>query len=241
MKRLNKIIFVLYWTGIILITSSFAHQRIFEKIAVDMETRSATAGKSTQIKASIFYSSEGKMVSYYTVPQEMVIVNNKKGEIIIYNPLDNTVLQQQNFTMGTETTQLYFFLENKRGDLGLSGMGYTLKATRFEDGLKITSWSPPMQLATQLSKVELVHEKGNPIYMGYLDSKGRVIKKTFFYNYARVSEDISFPSAVTQIDFKTPKDSIVTKTTYSQFHLNQQVSDEKLNYSVPSNAKVITR
>ncbi len=50
-------------------------------------------------------------------------------------------------------------------------MGYTLKATGFEDGLKITNWSPPMQLATQVSKVELVHEKGNPIYMGYHDTQ----------------------------------------------------------------------
>ncbi len=49
------------------------------------------------------------MVSYFTAPQEMVIVNNKKGEIVIYNPVNNTVVQQQNFMMSTETSQLYFF------------------------------------------------------------------------------------------------------------------------------------
>jgi outer membrane lipoprotein-sorting protein len=240
MKRLRPIIFILHWIVIILIFSSF-HQRIFEKISLNMETRSATAGKSTQVKATLFYSSEGKMVSYFTAPQEMIIVNNKNGEIIIYNPLNNTVIQQQNFMMSTETSQLYFFLENKRNDLGLSGMGYTLKATRFEDGLKITNWSPPMELAAQVSSVELVHEKGNPIYMGYHDRKGKIIKKIFFYNYTRVSEYITFPNAITQIDFKTPKDSVITKTAYSEFHLNQQVNDEKLNYSVPSTAKVITK
>jgi hypothetical protein len=240
MRRPGLIIFVLSWATLLFIFSSF-NQRIFEKISLNMETRSATAGKSTLVKASIFYSSEGKMISYFTAPQELIIVNNKKGEITIYNPVNNTVVQQQNFMIGTETTQLYYFLENKRNDLGLSGMGYMLKTTRFEDGLKITNWAPPMELASQLSQVELVHEKGNPIYMGYHNEKGRVIKKTFFYNYTRLSDYISFPNAITQIDFKTPKDSVVTKTIYSEFQLNQQVSDEKLNYSVPSTAKVITK
>lgn len=216
---------------------AFSDQYIFQKISMEMETRSASAGKSTRMKASLYYTAEGKMITYFTEPYEMVIVNNKKGEIIIYNPKDNTVLQQQNYMLGTETNQLYFFLENKRNDLGLAAMDYTIRNTRLEDGLKITEWSPPMNLVKELSKVELVHERGNPIFMAYHAADGKVIKKMFFYNYTKVSDYISMPAVVTQIDFKTPSDSIVTKTSYTNFLINQQVSDSKLSFQIPSNAK----
>lgn len=158
---------------------------------------------------------------------------------MIYNPAANTFSQQQNYMLGTETNQLYFFMENKRNDLGLSAMGYTAKNTRFEDGLKITDWLAPMNLASQLSKVELVHEKGNPIFMAYHAANGTVIKKMYFHKYAQISEYISLPSTITQIDFKSPTDSIITKTTYSEFRINQTVSDDKLNFVVPPNAKVL--
>ncbi len=206
-----------------------------------METRSASAGKSTRIKASMYYMAEGKMVTYFTEPYELIIINNKKGEIIIYNPKDNTVLQQQNYMLGTETNQLYFFLENKRSDLGLKAMDYTIKNTKIEEGLKITEWSPPMNLVKEISKVELVHEKGNPIFMAYHAANGTIVKKMFFYSYTKISDYISMPATITQIDFKSPSDSIVTKTTYSQFQLNQQVADDKLNFVVPENAKTLSK
>lgn len=220
---------------------AFSDQYIFQKLSLEMETRSASDGKSTRMKASLYYTAEGKMLTYFTEPYEMVIVNNKKGEIIIYNPKDNTVLQQQNYMLGTETNQLYFFLENKRNDLGLTGMGYNIRNTRMEDGLKITEWNPPMNLVKELSKVELVHEKGNPIFMAYHAANGKVVKKMFFYNYTKVSDYITLPAVVTQIDFKTPTDSIVTKTSYTQFRLNQQVAEDKLTFVVPGNAKVLSK
>jgi outer membrane lipoprotein-sorting protein len=223
-----------------LLLMGFNHQYIFQKISMEMETRSAADGKATRMKASLYYTSEGKMLTYFSEPYELVIVNNKKGELIVYNPAENTVLQQQNYMLGTETNQLYFFLENKRNDLGLLAMDYTIRNTRMEDGLKITEWSPPINLVKEISKVELVHEKGNPIFMAYHAANGAVLKKMFFYTYTKVSDYISLPAVVTQIDFKSPKDSIVTKTTYSQFKLNQQVADEQLNFVVPSNAKVLT-
>jgi hypothetical protein len=236
---MRQSIFILFGTIVVFGISSF--QYIFQKISLEMETRSATSGKAAKVKATVFYSVGGMMVSYFTEPIELVIINNKKGELTIYNPMENTVLQQQNYLLGTETNQLYFFLENKKGDLGLSAMGYTTKSTRFEEGLKITDWMPPMNIAKDISNVELVHEKGNPIFMAYYGADGKALKKIYFYNYNQVSDNIYIPSAITQIDFKTLTDSIVTKTTYSAIRLNQSVEEQKLNFTVPSTAKVLSR
>jgi outer membrane lipoprotein-sorting protein len=225
--------------SIALMASAFNKQYIFQKISMDMEVRSASGRNSIRSKASIYYTSEGKMVSYFAEPQEMVVINNRKGEITAYNPADNTVFKQQNYTQGTETDQLFYFLDNKRSDLGLTAMGYGVKSTKIEDGLKVTEWSPPVNLSGSIKKVELVHERGNPIYLGYHAANGAIVKKIFFYNYEKVGDYILLPKAVTQIDFKSPTDSVVTKTVYSEFRLNQQVLDDKLSFEIPADAKLI--
>lgn len=203
-----------------------------------METRASRKGLVTILKAEVFYTAEGKMVSHYTEPQELLVTNDKKGDITIYNYKENSIIQKQNFLFNTDQNQLFFFLENNKGTLGLDKMGFTLTETTFEDGLKITKWLPPMGIAKEISKAELAHEKDSPVFLGYFDKKGKAIKKVYFYNY-RYLAALNFPAAITQITFENSKDSIVTKTTYSNFKLDKEVSDEYFNFKIPPGAKVV--
>jgi hypothetical protein len=178
------------------------------------------------------------MVSHYSDPREMLIINNKNGDISIYDFKDNSITQKQNFLFSTDQNQLFYFLENNKSDLGLTKMGFVLRETKFEDGLKITVWIPPFSLAREISRVELAHEKNSPIFLGYFNMKGKAIKKAYFYNYTQVAS-VYFPTALTQITFENEKDSIVSKVSYSDFKLDREVSDEYLNFKIPENAKVI--
>ncbi len=202
-----------------------------------MLTRSTYKGKFSSLKATVFYTSAGKMVSYYREPTEMLITNNSKGEITMYNVKNNTVIQKQNSMMSTDVNQLYYFLENNKNDLGLTKIGFVLTETKFKDGLKITVWSPPMQLVRDILKVELAHDKGNPVFLGYFDLKGKAINKVFFYDYHLVG-GLQFPASVTYINFKGVKDSIISKTSYSNFKVDQEVDEQYLNFIIPANAKV---
>ena len=219
--------------------TSFNYQYIFQKIAVDMETKTAVKGKAGKITATVYYSMDGKMISYYQGPLPMVVINTRKGEITMYNVRDNTISHQENYIFSTETNQLYYFLDNKKADLGLISMGYSILETTVQDGLKITRWKPPLNLRNEISTVEIVHEKGNPIYVAYFNQKKMPLKKIYFYNYTQVSEYISLPGVVTQINFNSPKDSSLMKTTYSNFKLNQAVDENKLDFKIPSDAKII--
>jgi outer membrane lipoprotein-sorting protein len=212
-------------------------QYVYQKVSMEMVTRSAQKGLVNTLKATVYYTSEGKMASLYAEPQPMLVTNNAKGEIMVYDFKNNSVTQKQNFMMSTETNQLFYFLENNKNDLGLGKMGFGLKETRFEDGLRITVWQPPMQLAKDISKVELAHERSNPVFMGYFDKKGKALNKVFFYNYQTVA-GLQFPSAVTQITYTSEKDSVVSKTSYSNFKVDSDVDEQYLNFKVPSNAKV---
>lgn len=205
---------------------------------MEMLTRTAHEGKMSITKAKIFYNSEGQMVSYYTAPEEIYISNTKKGDVIMYNAKENSVLQRQNFLFSTENNQLYFFLENNKSDLGLGRMGFKVGNTRFEDGLKITTWIPPAQMKNAISKVELVHNKNNPIFLGYYNGNGGFSKKIYFYKYQR-HYGISIPTNLTQISFVSPTDSIVSKTEYNDIKFDTDVTDEYFNFEIPTSANVI--
>lgn len=204
-----------------------------------METKNVKGGYKSSVNAKIYYSNDGRMVSYFSFPKEYVILNNSKGEIKIYDSEKNTVLQQQNFMYSTESSQFYFFLNNKKADLGLGQMGFVQSNVKFEEGLMISEWLPPMNMANQLSKVELVHENENPIYIAYFDQNNELGTKSYYYNYVSLDKSVSFPSTITQISYSTPSDSTITKTTYSNIRFDNQVDQEAMNFKIPDNAKAI--
>lgn len=212
-------------------------QYMYSKISMEMHSRTVHKGRANSVKARVYYTAEGKMASYFYEPEETLVVNTAKGDMSVYTFKTNTIMQRQNFNFGTQSNQLFFFLEDNRADLGLNKMGFALKDTRFENGLKITRWQPPLQLAKDLDYVELAHEKGNPIFMGYFNKKKQPLNKVYFYNYVSIVGH-SFPASMTQILFVKPGDSTITKTTYSNFKVDQEVSDEYLNFKIPADARV---
>lgn len=212
----------------------------FERVSMDMTTKLAEQGFSNATTAKIFYSFDGKMVSYFYEPKEMVVSNNAKGEMQVYNPKDNTVIQRQNYTYGTETSQLFYFLQNKKHDLGLSDMGFSQSDISFEDGLTITDWLPPIEMLQQISKVRLVHDRDEPIYVAYYDNSDQIGTKSYFYNYIELKPLLKFPSTVTQIRYKNMgKDSTINKTTYSNFRFDNQVDPSRLTLAIPEDVKVL--
>ncbi|MDN4165414.1 hypothetical protein QWY31_07870 [Cytophagales bacterium LB-30] len=208
-------------------------------VQMHMLKRTATNGYTTSMEADLYYSSEGKMVTLMQAPYKTLVSNTSKGELTIYNFDQNSVISENNYLYSTESNQLYYFLSNKKADMGLSSSGFVLKETVFEDGVKITRWTPPMQIAKQLGTVELVHDKANPIFMSYSLPSGQIIKKVYFYSYIDL-KGVDFPTAVTEISYRSEKDSVLTKTTYNNFTFNEEVDQQYLNFKIPANAKVLT-
>ena len=228
----------LFWVGGFILITSISTFKKFERISIKMLSRAAHNGYVTTSEADIYYSYTGKMVTHLKIPEEMIIINNARGEVTIYNVKDNSVYQDQNPLFSTETSQIHIFFQNKRTDLGLKDMGFKTSNTKFEDGLMITEWWPPMEMMSQIQKVELVHERQNPIYLAYVEATGKVVKKVYFYDYIQVG-DIEFPTSITQIDYMASNDSIVTKTAYSDIRVDNQIKTDYLDFEIPRNAKIL--
>lgn len=207
------------------------------KVSATMTMRTAHKGKTINTKAELCYSTSGRMVSLFPKPSELYVFNNANGELKVYDPTKNSVLQQQNATYSTETTQFFFFLHNRKADLGLSSMGFSLGETKFENGVMISIWKSPTPMAKNIKRVELVHKGQNPIFMKYVDPSERTIKKVFYYDYTKLGS-IDFPQTITQIDYVTARDSIVTKTAYGALKINEQVTSNLLDFKIPADAKI---
>jgi hypothetical protein len=218
------------------ITAVHAQQSV-SLMQVKMNSRTANKGKYTQEAADIWYQQkDGKMISSFADPK-MIIITNNKGEATLYDVAKNTVASRQNGAYSTQGSYFYFFLSNKASDLGLKEMGFHLNDTKFDQQRVITSWTPPMQLSTMLLRVELVLENYHPIYMAYYDIKNKIIRKVFYYKYQTFAGQVALPLAVTEINY-FDADSAVTKTTYSDVLINEQVTDlTYLNFKIPADAK----
>ncbi len=164
------------------------------------------------------------------------MVNNAKGSLSLYNPREHTVMLFENFMYSTENSQFYFFLQNKKADMGLKSMGFQLQNTQLQGEQVITWWGAPSAMRDILKRIMLVHEKGKPVYMKYVDKDGKDVKKVYYYKYIE-KFGLTFPTTITQFDYLPDGDSIVTRTIYSNLKFNQDAESELFNYQVPADAK----
>lgn len=207
-----------------------------EVVGVRMESKTLEKGYYYKLSANIYYrAAEGKMLTHVTYPDELVTMTNKVGEIKIYNPKDNTVAVQRDANFSTKENWLYYFLSMGSNDMGLEIRGFALYDTRFEDGLMITQWLPPPSLKNVLSKVELVHRDFKPLYIGYEKPEGGFLRKVYFTKYQPL-ENMNLPQKITEILFFDGKDSVITTTTFSEIQLNEKVSGQYSNFTIPLNA-----
>ncbi len=206
-----------------------------EKISAHMVTKTLKHGLSTTITADVFYLSDGKMVTHFINPKEFILFQNGLGELKMYDPLANSVMIDQNPVYSSESSNFYYFFSTDGNNLGLKKMGFTNTSTRFEDGLMITVWTGPASVAKELTSVELAFEGTKPIYLGYQDRNFKTVKKIFFYDFLKVG-GIDFPASITEINYVTENDSIISKTTYSDFKVDDQVDLKYINYKIPDNA-----
>ncbi len=203
-----------------------------------MEAKSLVQGKAVIVKAEIYYQfDQGSMVTRYLPPLDYLFITNQKGEAKIYYPATNEVYTKQSAAFDPEKSMLYFFLSNKLADLGLKDMGFKITDTRFEDNLVVTTWFPPAEVLDQYSKVELVHENYRPIYAAYFDSKGKILKKIFYYEYSSFPQ-FTLPSKVVEYNYMPKGDSIINKITYSDIKTGDQAKSSYFNFKIPVNAKV---
>jgi outer membrane lipoprotein-sorting protein len=208
-----------------------------ERISADMTIRQVQQGKSVTLRGSLYYQRNGNLVTHFVYPKEYMIVANRLGETKLYDPAKNTVVQYQNFLFSTQSSQFYYFFSGKVSDMGLTRIGYVQDKTYNEAGMLVTEWklkTPDKKAVIQ--RIKIVYEGQRPVYMHYEEAGGRVFRKVFYYNY-QMLDTYYFPATTTEILYDKG-DSVVSKTNYTDFKLNENTAAAWFNYAIPRNAKI---
>ena len=224
---------------LILFFNFYVDQYKTDYIKVDMNKRINQKGITTTINAEIFYALDGKMVSKYNHPKEIIVINDAEGQVTMYDKDENTVLQNINYTHSTENSNFFYFLNSVKRDMGLENMGFLLNSTAFEDNMLVTTWQAPLEMRQHFSEITLVLENNKPIYMDYADHNKKLLKKIFFSDFTDIYGK-AFPKAITEINYHK-KDSSVSKTVFSNILFEVPETLNLLNFSIPENAIYIKK
>jgi outer membrane lipoprotein-sorting protein len=218
-------------------------QTTISKISSEMEVRSVFGGKSIVTKGVVYCDLlNQKTVTNLVHPVALISIQEKSGEVFSYDSKSNVVIQKKSqVTVSSDNVFKYLLLN--QGDMGLKEMGFRLRSSKINNGLDVLTWDPPFMLASKVSSVELVTQNNNPIYMANFDTKNKIINKTYYTKYQNVFGTY-LPMQITDFQYiyseKNKKDSVLTKTTFSNIKINNEMNQDMLSFKIPSNAKVIS-
>ena len=241
MNLLSKVTIIYIGVIVFLALCSFSIQINIERLSVDFVVKTLKDGKSINMKGELYYAaSTNKMITHFSSPIEQIVVTNSVGQFKSYDPKLNVVVQDENKDYSSQLSFVYSFMSSKTQDMGLQALGYQLKDSRVEGKRIITIWQPKTIMQGISSKVELVHENRQPIYMCFFNNKQKPEQKVFYSDYQKVGE-IFFPMTITEFQYFHKGDSIITKRVYSDTKVNNEVSDDYFNFKIPDNAKVVSK
>lgn len=225
-----------YCFFILLFLGLLAPQTGVEFLSVDVSSRTLVKGISTTFNSEIHYRSDGRMVSVFENPEDMILLTNNEGEYQLYYPEKNEVSSRQDESLNTRINFFNHFVQGRTDDMGLRDMFFILKDAKIDDGFLVNTYVPKEVNGGPIQTIELVSQDRKPIYLGYLTYDDRVARKVFFSDYQDFG-DFFLPLSTTEINFLTETDSTVTQTRYSNIRLNDNADLEKVNFLVPETAK----
>lgn len=195
--------------------------------------------KSTSTLDLYFDKSKTTLTKYIKVPEEVITMTNRLGEIKIYYPSTNQVAYMQGNQFSAQRTTLYYFTNNQTDHLGLADEGFKLISRNYEGQYLVATWKSPAGMGT-IDQVKMVFEGANPIYSEYISTKGDVLKKVFYTQY---HDFYSFrmPLRITEISFQPTGDSIINRTIFSDVSVTQTPSSDYFNFKIPDDAQTIKK
>lgn len=206
-------------------------------VSVSQETGVLSKGSKSIFKCDIYYNKEkDAVITHHYYPAEFVKMSNRFGEMKIYFPETNSVTIQQNQSLSTTNELLYYFINNKLTDLGLSKEGFKLINTTREEGMMVTTWQAPVSLKV-INQIKIVFKEMLPIYAEYLGMDGVIKKKIYYSRYADF-KTFRMPLRITEISFESKTDSTIRLSVFSNVRTTDFPDGNYFNFKIPDDAKI---
>lgn len=209
-----------------------------DRVSVRQETQVLSNGTKSIFKCDIFYNKEvDAVVTHHFYPAEFVKMSNRFGEMKIYFPETNSVSIQRDESLSTTNELLYYFVNNKLTDLGLSKEGFKLSSTNREGEHIVTTWQAPVSLKV-IIQVKIVFKDMSPIYAEYIGIDGVIKKKIYYSNYSDF-KSFRLPLRITEISFESKADSTIRLSVFSNVMSSNFADNNYFNFKIPDDAKIV--
>lgn len=204
-----------------------------QRVSIDVTTVQVAEGKKVTTQRSIFLTPDGRMIAEQHRPVHLISLANSIGEMRIYDPNTNEVAVMNNKELASGKEMVAMFAWGAYNDMGLPAYGFSQKSIRQEDGVTIKTFEPKRY--SGITKVELVFQHHLPICMIYYDGKSKPTRKVYFSNYKH--DRIPMPMRITEIEYTSPRDSVVRLSTYSNLLTGPAANSPMFDFKVPDDAK----
>lgn len=217
---------------VVLLVSIVAAAQV--RLSIDERCVQIAGGKKMTTERSLYLGTDGTIVCEQQRPAHSISQTNALGEMRIYNPADNTLVAVNDKEMASDKNIVAMFASGSYVDMALPLYGYTQSEVRSEEGLLIKTFVPKGSEGA-IAKVELVFQNHLPICMVYYNGKGQSVRKMYFsrYEYGR----IPMPMRITEVEYSSPTDSLVTLSTYSNLRFGEDATSEMFDWQPPADAK----
>ena len=206
-------------------------------VKVNQETQVLRKGTKSVFKCDIYYNKEkDAIVTHHFYPTEFVKMSNRFGEMKIYFPSTNTVTIMESISLSSTNELLYYFVNNKSSDLGLSKEGFKLVASKHEEDMIITTWQAPASFKV-INQIKIVFKDMLPIYAEYLGLDGAIKKKIYYSRYSDF-KTFRMPLRITEISFDSKTDSTIRLSVFSNVMTADFPADNYFNFKIPEDAKI---
>lgn len=209
-----------------------------DRFSLELESKSLHNGKSVSLQGEVYFQPKGSLlVTHIRFPFEKYTKSNVLGEFVEYDFRNNRVSRQMEKSLSSRYSFFHIFFNGQTSDMGLLEQGFKLTNTRLDKKMVITEWKPTSTDNVRISKAELVHENNLPIYLAFFDAGGKPIQKSFYSNYNELG-NIVLPFTLTEFEYYSSKDSVITRRNYSKPKINSEVTDTWFKFSPPANARL---
>ena len=209
-------------------------------ISLKQKTEVLDNRKKATKKVDLYFDKEKQVITkYYYSSPDFVTVVNPFGEVKTYYPESNEVAYEQVPELSSKRTLIYYFTNNFIEDLGLVDEGFRLVSNEFDGQYYVTTWQPPSTLKGIVT-VKMVFENGLPIYSEYQASKENILKKIYYTNYKDFRQ-FRLPMNIVEISYIPSKDSIISRTSFSDVKVSWSDDSPYFNFKIPEDAKPISQ
>lgn len=208
------------------------------KIQADVTIQQLVNKQVLTIRKSIYYRSDGRMVTHLLYPKEMFVICNSLGESSTYIPEDNIAWTSVDAHRSTKDEILHIFSSDQRYDLGLSSLGFHILKQE-QDSTRIVKTFVPDKpdRNLQISHIDMVYEGTLPIYCAYFNNDSAAVKKIYYQDYIRLPR-FYFPRNITEITLNSNNDTIIRRQKFENILWDERADSPYFSFQVPDSAVI---